>query len=321
MQGNIMASSLTEFLQIIKKNNIAKTNRFRISFSLPDKLGFALIQGGTDLTALQKQISLTCLITDIPGVQQQTSNYSNGNYNRKIVYSRATGDFNTSFLVTGNYSEKKLFDAWNSIINDESKMAVEFYEEYISNILLESLNEQDQVVYSCQITEAYPLSVSTLKLDRTGQNQQMVLDVNWAYHRIILNNNSNNATSKPSVVNSRAVNVAAIASGKKRLFEIPGIGSLSSSLQGYMNTVKEFRGQVKGVLDITKDVREQVRDFKMGVIDGVKVLNGVVRDIREIRNVPIAVKNELTSVVTDTRNQLGYLKNDTKLIGNPYPSR
>lgn len=315
-----MAGSLTEFLQLVKKNHIARTNRFKIIITLPDKLREAL---GSDenSTKIAKQISLTCMMTDIPGYQEQTSNAAYGGYPRKVAYSRSLNDFSTSFIVLGNFAEKKLFDAWSNLIMSDANNIAGYYDDYISDIVVEALNDADQTIYMAQIFEAFPTIVSSLKLDRTAQNQQMILDVNWAYHKVIYFNASSdiaNDYDKPKTADTTA---SAALSGKKRLLEVPGIGSLSSGIQGAMATVKEFRGQVQGVLAITKDVREQVRDVKMQVIDGVKVLNGVVKDIREIRSVPAQVRKELADVVNDTKNQLGSLKDDTKLIGKKLPTR
>lgn len=314
------ASNISEFLQLVKKNHIARTNRFRITFVLPDKLIEAL---GSEDNAIKvaKQISLSCLITDIPGSQEQTINTGYGGYSRKIAYARTLNDFSTSFLVLGNFTEKRIFDAWNNIIMSDSNNIAGYYDDYVTSIILDVMNDKDENIYSIQIFEAYPTIVSSLKLDRTSQNQQMILDVNWAYHKIIYFYKSSNIGKERKSTSSVSGVANSALAGKKRLLAIPGIDSLSSGIQGAMNTVKEFRGQVQGVLAITKDVREQVRDAKMQVLDGVKVLNGVVKDIREIRSVPTQIKNELASVVNDTKNQLGSLKGDTKLIGKAYPRR
>lgn len=316
-----MATSLTEFLQYVKQSHIARTNRFNFNITFPDKL-LELLGSDADGIKVTKQISLTCLMTEIPGYQEQTSNASYGGYSRKVAYSRSLNDFSTSFLVLGNFAEKKIFDAWSNIIMANSNNITGYYDDYVTTISIEALNNKDQPIYKIQLLEAFPTMVSSLKLNRSDQNQQMMLDVNWAYHRAEYFNTPSNIAKNYGKTDSSQAGVATSAlSGKKRLLGIPGIDSLSSGIQGAMNTVKEFRGQVQGVLAITKDVREQVRDFKMQVVDGIKVLNGVVKDIREIKSVPTQIKNELKAVVNDTKNQLGTLKGDTKLIGKPYPTR
>lgn len=309
-----MANTLSEFVQHIKKNSIARVNRFRVHFSTPE--GVDTGETGEDA---EKIISLTCLMAEVPGRQEQTSEIGYGNYRRKIVYGRSTNDFTTTFLVTGKYAEKKLFDSWHGMICDESQTAVEYYDNYIASIMVECLNEQDEVVYSFELTEAYPIAVSSIRLDRTAQNQQMVIDVAWAYHRM-----KNLPDLEPKLPQDSQAQVPPIVpglgSGKNRLVPIPGIDSFSSAVQTTITNVKEFRGQLQGVLRIAKDVREQVRDAKMTVIDGVKTLNGVVKDVKAIVNIPNDVKNEVIEVINGVKNQIGYLKGDINSISN-YPKK
>lgn len=315
---------LSDFVNHIKKNSIARSNRFRIQFNIPEVVSaMATMVDYSGSVDIPKTMSLTCLMTDIPGQTTQSNTINYGNYDRKVVNGRTTGDFTTSFLVTGKYIEKKLFDLWSVAMNDENNHAVEFYDSYITTIYLECLNEQDEVTYRAEITEAYPSSISNLKLDRTAQNSQMVLDVSWAYHRCVpvVNNvgkmppdsNYNTAiTGQPSL--------NTFNSGKQKMPLIPGISQMSAALQSAAALGTEFRGQLQGVLNIANTVREEVRDLKMSSVNGVKILNGVVKDVKAIKNIPNDVKNEVVAVVTDTRNQIGYIKNDIANISN-YPKR
>lgn len=300
---------LTDFLNHIKKNNIARSNRFRVTFSLPSTI--------QDANA-QKVISLTCLMADVPGYHEHTSDVAYGNLPRKVVFGKTQGDFTTTFLMTGNYEEKKLFDKWHATIMNEENTSFEYYDNYVSQVTVDCLNTQDQTTYSFVLTEVYPLNVGPLKLDRNGQNQQMVLDVTWAYHRV--KTDEENAINISSNIPGNFAPMGG-ANIQSRLAPIPGLASFSSGVQSAMQTVSGFRNQLQGALNVAKDVREQVRDFKMQVVDGVKMMNGVIKDVRAIRNIPIDVKNEITSVFVDTRNQLGYLKDDTKLIASPFPKR
>lgn len=309
-----MANNLSEFISLIKRNSIARTNRFRINFALPASL---IMPPTAELS--EKVLSLTCLITDIPSMTEQTTSISYGNYDRKIVNGRSMGDFNTTFLVTGKYQEKIVFDAWHNLINDEDNRAVEYYDNYVTTVTVDCLNENDDVVYQFELTEAYPLHIGQLKLDRTAQNQQMVLDVSWAYHKFntIIDMNMTQTINIPNIP---PIGIPGPEAGKQRLFPIPGIDQMSAAVQSAAAMGTEFRNQLQGVLAIANDVREQVRDFKMEAINGVKILNGVVKDVKAINNIPTDVKNEVIAVVTDTKNQIGYLKDDIKNISN-YPKR
>jgi hypothetical protein len=311
-------TNLSEFINHIKKNSIARSNRFRVTFSLPYALSGG--KGIKGVETSQKIMSLTCLMVDIPGKQEKTSTINYGNYDRKVVHGRTTNDITTTFLLTGNYAEKKIFESWHDIICDESQNAVQFYDDYICGVMVECLNEQDQVVYDFELLEAYPISIGNLKLDRTAQNQQMALDIGWAYHRVVFGPDQKSLSAPAEDSFNPLAAIPGADAGKQRLFPIPELDGLSNGVKNAVDTIKGFDSQLKGVLAIANDVREQVRDFKMAAIDGVKVLNGVVKDVKSIANIPTDVKNEVVKVVVDTRNQIGYLKNEVKDFSD-YPKR
>lgn len=352
-------TQLKDFLALVQKQNIARTNRFKITFNLPAKLGAASSgrAGSTNQGTIQfaswedkvssdaaaaaraaigesntqgngnhasdstRTISLTCLMVDIPAYQETNTEISYGHYARKVANGRQYGDVSTTFLITGNYAEKTLFDSWHNIIVDETQHAVNFYDDYISSIVVECLDNQDKTVYQFTLKEAWPSAVGAIRLDRTSQNAQMVLDVNWTFHTVQYGKESDSGNlGKTAGTGIPPGIVPGQGSGKNRLFPIPGIDQFSDAVKTTVNTVKEFKTQLEGVLAVAKDVREQVRDAKMQVLDGVKVLNGVVKDVKAIKNIPNDVRNEVLNVVRDTKNQLGSLKNEVSNFKN-YPQR
>jgi hypothetical protein len=337
-------TALGDFLALVKKQNIARVNRFKITFNLPAGLGakasnranntdqtnaissqFAsaedIASAINSTTDVSKTISLTCLMVDIPAVQETNTEISYGNYTRKIANGRQYSDVNTTFLVTGNYAEKTLFDQWHNLIVDESQHAVNFYDDYISSIIVECLDSQDKTVYQFTLTEAWPSAVGAIRLDRTAQNQQMVIDVNWAFHKVTYGAEPDSGSLGKLAGNGiPPVAIPGVGSGKNRLLPIPGLDSFSDAVKETVNTVKEFKGQLDGVLAVARDVREQVRDAKMQALDGVKVLQGVVKDVKAIKNIPNDVKKEVVAVVNDTKSQLGSLKGEINNFKN-YPQR
>lgn len=335
-----MASPLTDFINHIKKNNIARTNRFKITFAIPDGLSnpsssSSSSSSGSDymktvgevtsqLKSLTGQnpsniVAMTCLMVDIPSRQESVSEISYGNFARKVVNGRSFGEVGTTFLVTGQYAEKKFFDDWFNLMNDETNHAVEFYDNYVGSITVECLDLQDKTIYRFELVEAFPISIGSIRMDRTSQNSQMILDVNWAFQRVVYGDAK--GLSDPQSGNGVPVSaVPGSGSGLSRLLPIPGLDSFSNAVKGAVNTVKGFNEQLHGVLAVAQDVREQVRDAKMQVLDGVKTINGTIKDFKAIAHIPADVKNEVVGVLNDTKNQLGSLKSDVANFKN-YPSR
>lgn len=293
-----MAANLSDFVSFIKKNSIARTNRYRITFTLPD--GVAPSRGSA---TYEQTLSLTCLIADIPGVQNQTTAIDYGNYDRKVTFGRSISDFNTTFLLTGKYAEKRVFDAWYRLINDESQHAVEYYDNYVATIQVDCLNERDEIVYTFELTEAYPIAISNLRLDRTAQNQQMVLDIVWAFHRI--NYSNVDSTIKSTIEQGIVVSNTTIGagSGVLRTDLVPSVGSLSSALQAVVASGNEAGSQVSGALAAASSIRAQVLDKAIPIPGAVNLMNGLIKDTNKL-NLPSGVKTEVLSVLSGTKNRI-----------------
>lgn len=334
-------SALTDFLNYIKKNNIARPNRFKITFNIPDAMSAApagsvdtsageqymqivgdlkSLIGDSSLNQTSNDIAMTCLMVDMPSKQNSVTDVRYGTYARRVVNGRSYGEVGMTFLVTGNYAEKKFFDHWLNIINDESNTSVEFYDNYVSSVKVDCLDLQDNIVYTFTLDEAYPISIGAIRMDRTSQNSQMVLDVQWTFFRVVFDDDTRSLSDPQSGDGIPPTGIPGVGSGKNRLLAIPGLDSFSDAVKSAVSTVKGFNDQLQGVLAVANDVRSQVRDAKMQVLDGVKTINGTIKDFKAIAHVPTDVKNEVVGVLTDTKNQLGSLNSDLKNF-TKYPTK
>lgn len=195
-----MALGIADFIGHIKRNNVARANRFDIVFNLPTTLVDYLNQGDEASTigsysstiksgnrspvSAERMMSLSCLGTAIPAVGANTSEIDYGNYSRRIASDRNVNDFHTSFIITGNFIEKKIFDAWQDIIFKQDRHRVEYYDNYITSLTVTCYDVAGNQVYQFELTDAYPVTVGEIQLDRTSQNTQMILDIQWAFHKI-----------------------------------------------------------------------------------------------------------------------------------------
>jgi hypothetical protein len=76
---------------------------------------------------------------------------------------------------------KKFFDEWTAKVVDPDTGLVGYQEDYISTIRLRQLDEQDNVTYEIELSEAFPRSVNLLELNNSAQNQTHRLNVLFAY--------------------------------------------------------------------------------------------------------------------------------------------
>ena len=165
-----MASSVDDFKsEIVKRNGLARTNRFLIVMTPPSQalididLGQILTSlntGGFDKNQLindPRSLSLLCESASIPGSNITTQdNTLTGGYPVKRAISRDYGasvDF--SFLVTNDFYVRRMFDKWiDFIVSDNYALA--YNDEYTCDISITQLDLNDKPIYGVQLINAFP---------------------------------------------------------------------------------------------------------------------------------------------------------------------
>ena len=322
-----MGSSLSDFLAHIKKNNIVRSNRFRITFALPAAL-VALI-GGTASTVstilgsssvgaynvpnslgVSNVISLTCMSTDIPGITIHTTESNYGSLPRQIVNGRSYDNFSTSFILTGAMIEKKLLDGWYNITFNDSNNSINYYDDYVSSLMVEQIDQNDNVIYVFELMEAFPVHVGEIKLDRTTTNQQASIDVNWMFHRIKVDPDSFSLSSITSnIVPSTSLDNT-IGSGLNNLNLIQTKPSAITSVPLYTDN----GSRVNGIISNINGVIGQVKNGAISNLDGVKLINSSYRDFNSIPSVPPQVKADVLVAVNNAKSQMSNLSTDLLTI-------
>ena len=319
-------AKLSDFLDHIKKNNIVRSNRFRITFSLPAAL-VSLIGGsvagallgtssstsaGISTSAVSNIISLTCMSTDVPGITITATDSSYGALPRQIVNGRSYDSFSTTFLLTGANIEKKLFDGWYNIIFNDSNNSINYYDDYVSSLMIEQLDQNDNVIYVFELMESFPMHIGEIKLDRTTTNQQATLDVTWMFHRIKVNPD---AFSLSSVVSSVASTVSSVIDNSvgSALNNLSPIASTPSAVTS-VTLFADNGARVNGILSTVNNAISQVKQGTIGNLDGVKIINSAYRDFNSIPSVPSQVKTDVLTAINVAKAQMSNLSTDPSTI-------
>lgn len=198
-------STIQDFVAHIRTIGVAATNRYRITFGLPLALSESLIirpdgsfadttvrngnftqQKAKTTTDSSRSISLMCQAANVPGYNLQMTEAKYGAYNRKMPWSKAFGEFDTTFLSSGDMNERKLFDTWLELIISRNT-SVEYYDNIIADIMIEVLDKANNVIYKIKAIEAYPSVVTSVALDRTATNATQTFQVTFTYWRLETN--------------------------------------------------------------------------------------------------------------------------------------
>ena len=173
-----------------RRTGLAKANRFAVYMNLP----LISIDVGSIITNVvsgnfnplqilndPRDISLLCETATLPGRSIATTEYQTNMKARKMPYGYISDDVSFTFLLTGDYYIKDVFDKWMATIFDLNAKSLMYKDDFVSEVELQQLNDQNIPAYSCKLRKAFPINISTVDLGNTNENTVSRVTVTFAY--------------------------------------------------------------------------------------------------------------------------------------------
>jgi|TARA_R110000764_G_scaffold192188_1_gene277404 hypothetical protein len=189
---------------IAKKGGLAMQNRFQIFFTPPTAnsvksllnqdigsligdLAKNAISGGSakNLIPDPRDISILCEAVSFPGRQISTIDYIAERQGIKVPYSVINEDVSMTFLLTNDYFIKKMFDAWSTGIFDVEKYRAGYKKDFVTDIVIQQLDQNNVPVYSVRLEGAFPTTISAVNLDNNSENTIQKMTVTMSYENYI----------------------------------------------------------------------------------------------------------------------------------------
>ena len=166
-------STLNDFIAQVKTIGMARTNRFSVILTPPQKLARL---GNTGL----QYLLLFCDQVQIPGLNLATiQNRTFGEF-REVPYEKLYGDIQMSFYVDNNMTVKSMFDDWMNLIQSPTSRSFEYYDNYTTSMQIEVEDTSNRLRHRTYIYEAYPKTISPIQMDYASKDV-MKLQVNMQY--------------------------------------------------------------------------------------------------------------------------------------------
>lgn len=167
-------STLSEFINAVKSEGIAKTNRYKISFTNPKILN--------QNNELQRKLEMFCFQTQLPGVNISTFQSRTFGETREIPYERLFDNVNFTFYVDRQMFIKTFFDSWVNGIQDTKTRAFNFYNDYITDITITVEDSEGNTTYGVKLFECYPKTVAPISLGYDQKDaMQIQVSMNYKY--------------------------------------------------------------------------------------------------------------------------------------------
>lgn len=196
-------STVQEHFGHVLKHGLAKSNRFQVIIPLPtaiqnvaanvlqDKTSTFLnedvislinsfVGGSNEIT---RGLDLMVEQAELPGKNLTTTDIRyNGDF-YKLPYGVVYEAQQFVFRASRDMYEKNTIDEWMNLIFNPRTHEVAYMEDYATNIIVNQLDEQDNVVYSILLKDAFPTLCNAITLSNEDSNQWHRITVSFMYRR------------------------------------------------------------------------------------------------------------------------------------------
>ena len=183
-------ADISKFLSHFK-SGIASPARYRVQFNLPK--GIPNISGSAwestegnirrwqaELNGAEK-INVFCHTCTMPQRSLMTYEHKQLNAPYKVPYSQSYDPVSFVFYGDGDLSARRYFEIWqNAVVNIQSN-TMNFYSEYVSDVIIEQLDTEGNPTYGVQLIEAYPMSVTAIDYSYSNQNTMQNIAIVMTY--------------------------------------------------------------------------------------------------------------------------------------------
>lgn len=187
---------LNEFLSILHDDGQARPARFEVVIKPPKRIaGTAAAAQMNNPAPFQldefvggatvRHVSMKCSAITMPGRTLTTTTQDQyGPTRQKVTGVADFADITATFQMVGtNGNEIKYFHAWQDMAVNAFDFTVGYYDDYVGEIDIYLLDEQDQRKFGLRLQEAFPKVVADVPLNMETTNAVVNLDVTFMYRK------------------------------------------------------------------------------------------------------------------------------------------
>lgn len=166
-----MAGSITNFKSSFTKD-LARTNKFDVNIPVPLTL--------IPYLSSAKNLNYRCEAAQLPGRTFATLEQKTYGPIEKYPYLNTYTDIDLTFIIEDDMNQKIFFDAWMNYINPLYNNNFRYKGDYSTVISVNQYDVTNNLVYSVNLYDAYPISINQMDLDWSNEAYHK-LTVTFAY--------------------------------------------------------------------------------------------------------------------------------------------
>ena len=196
---SILGSEIDDLKSVFsKRQGPAYSNRFMLFMTPPSASLLNLdvnaaitgvLGGGLSLGGFindPRDVSLLCESCTLPGRAVSTIDYQNVKQAVKVPYSFINEDVTFTFILTGDYYMRKMFDNWMNLVFDAENYQLKYKDTYTTDVRIAQVNKNNIPVYTVQLHNAYPTGINAITLDNTAESTIQKVTINMTYETFVV---------------------------------------------------------------------------------------------------------------------------------------
>ena len=170
----IKSDSLIGMISSIKKEGLARNNRYRIELNKPASLA------NNDTFFNMEKIQMYCEQVNIPGLNVNTFGTRSYGETREAPYEFNYDPINLTFYSDTGMNIKYFFDSWIKSIQRGNSRTYNYYNDYTCPMKIIVQNIDDEEIYKVTLHEVFPKITMPILLDY-GSKDVMKVSVTLEY--------------------------------------------------------------------------------------------------------------------------------------------
>lgn len=167
----------TEKALNLLKNGYVRQNRYLVEITPPKVLaGFS-----GDKAFNTGKVGLLCNSVSLPAKMMQVYEHKNLGAPYRVPHSLSFDPIPMSFYCDKEMEVRRFFDSWQKGIIDERTGLVNFYDEFVTTMLIHMLDVTGQIIYTVKLSEAYPMMLSNVDMSYSSNNTPTIMTTTIAY--------------------------------------------------------------------------------------------------------------------------------------------
>ena len=164
------------------KDGIARPSRYEVVILPPTGSPSNPFTSALTATDSARNVSLKCENISFPGRNIDTSPDTNiYGPTREIATGFSFAELSATFQSSSDLREKEFFENWQKASFNANTWAMQFYNDYIGEIQIYLLDEQNERRYGVKVWECFPKNIGEQTLNYGTINEQLKLNVTFSY--------------------------------------------------------------------------------------------------------------------------------------------